>query len=368
MNNNILLDKGIILTSGEISKDKINLVAGAITQPFAEMVWITTGGDMETINRLTDILVSMNTPADRGKLFKIIKMLYGLMGLPFSEEAEPNGSRPCRAGILHFLLYGRFWGDYQRLYRRNRIAANERRFFNPTIGEKERRFFMPSCYAVGAEKALTQAALRARFSRGKGFIPKPSKSLFYCVTNPQQRSDEAMAVFRVEKSRGYTVMSNHHLRNKELSLKAKGLLSQMLSLPEDWDYYEAPEAEKNFTTLLEMINASEAREDDPEFQSPVDLMFERLEEKDPEHFAVRQYKKFLLSAGKTRSSILISCGARLAPFDICSKPLLENIGHESAELSASTVKEKILLWNIRRKTARSERYCFTIMGSAGTLK
>ena len=81
-------------------------------------------------------------------------------------------------------------------------------------------------------------------------------------------------------------------------------------------WYEAPEAEKNFTTLLEMINASEAREDDPEFQSPVDLMFERLEEKAPEHFAVRQYKKFLLSAGKTRSSILISCGARLAPFDI----------------------------------------------------
>ena len=81
-------------------------------------------------------------------------------------------------------------------------------------------------------------------------------------------------------------------------------------------WYEAPDEEMNFATLLEMINASEAREDDPEFQSPVDLMFERLEEKDPEHFAVRQYKKFLLSAGKTRSSILISCGARLAPFDI----------------------------------------------------
>ena len=81
-------------------------------------------------------------------------------------------------------------------------------------------------------------------------------------------------------------------------------------------WYEAPDDEMNFTTLLEMINASEAREDDPEFQSPVDLMFERLEENDPEHFAVRQYKKFLLSAGKTRSSILISCGARLAPFDI----------------------------------------------------
>ena len=95
-------------------------------------------------------------------------------------------------------------------------------------------------------------------------------------------------------------------------------------------HYEAPEEEKNFTTLLEMINASEAREDDPEFQSPVDLMFERLEEKDPEHFAVRQYKKFLLSAGKTRSSILISCGARLAPFDI--KELRELMETDEMEL------------------------------------
>ena len=66
---NVLLDKGIILPSGEISKDKVNLVTGAITQPFAEMVWVTTGGDMETVNRLTDVLVTMNTSADRGKLF-----------------------------------------------------------------------------------------------------------------------------------------------------------------------------------------------------------------------------------------------------------------------------------------------------------
>ena len=101
-------------------------------------------------------------------------------------------------------------------------------------------------------------------------------------------------------------------------------------------HYEAPEAEKNFTTLLEMINASEAREDDPEFQSPVDLMFERLEEKDPEHFAVKQYKKFLLSAGKTRSSILISCGARLAPFDI--KELRELM--ESDELELDTLGDR----------------------------
>ena len=96
----------------------------------------------------------------------------------------------------------------------------------------------------------------------------------------------------------------------------KDILKLVNTIIANTKWYEAPEDEKNFTTLLEMINASEAREDDPEFQSPVDLMFERLEEKDPEHFAVRQYKKFLLSAGKTRSSILISCGARLAPFDI----------------------------------------------------
>lgn len=81
-------------------------------------------------------------------------------------------------------------------------------------------------------------------------------------------------------------------------------------------YYEAPEEEKNFTTLLDMINASEAREDDEDFKNPVDLMFDRLEEKDPEHFALKQYKKYKLAAGKTAKSILISCGARLAPFDI----------------------------------------------------
>lgn len=81
-------------------------------------------------------------------------------------------------------------------------------------------------------------------------------------------------------------------------------------------WYEAPEDEMNFTTLLEMINASEAREDDEDFKSPVDMLFDRLEERDPEHFAVRQYKKFTLAAGKTLKSILVSCGARLAPFDI----------------------------------------------------
>ncbi len=81
-------------------------------------------------------------------------------------------------------------------------------------------------------------------------------------------------------------------------------------------YFEAPENEQNFSTLIEFINASEVREDDEDFQNPVDLMFEALAKKDPQHFAVRQYKKYKLAAGKTAKSILISCGARLAPFDI----------------------------------------------------
>ena len=81
-------------------------------------------------------------------------------------------------------------------------------------------------------------------------------------------------------------------------------------------WYEAPEEEKNFITLLDLINASEAREDDEEYQSPVDILFAQLEEKDPDHFAVKQYRKFKMAAGKTLKSILISCGARLAPFDI----------------------------------------------------
>ena len=95
-------------------------------------------------------------------------------------------------------------------------------------------------------------------------------------------------------------------------------------------YFEAPEHEQNFSTLIEFINASEVREDDEDFQNPVDLMFAQLEEKDPQHFAVRQYKKYKLAAGKTAKSILISCGARLAPFDI--KELRELTAYDEMEL------------------------------------
>lgn len=95
-------------------------------------------------------------------------------------------------------------------------------------------------------------------------------------------------------------------------------------------WYEAPEEEKNFITLLEMINASEAREDDENFKNAVDLMFEELEQREPDHFAVKQYKKYKLAAGKTAKSILISCGARLAPFDI--RELRDLMSYDELEL------------------------------------
>ena len=95
-------------------------------------------------------------------------------------------------------------------------------------------------------------------------------------------------------------------------------------------HYEAPAEEQNFATLIEFINAMEVREDDEEFQNPVDMMFEALEKKDPKHFAVRQYKKYKLAAGKTAKSILISCGARLAVFDI--QELREITAYDELEL------------------------------------
>ena len=95
-------------------------------------------------------------------------------------------------------------------------------------------------------------------------------------------------------------------------------------------WYEAPEEEQNFSTLLEFINASETREDDEEFKNAVDELFEELEAENPEHFAVRQYRKYKLAAGKTAKSILISCGARLAPFDI--QELREIMSYDEMEL------------------------------------
>ena len=101
-------------------------------------------------------------------------------------------------------------------------------------------------------------------------------------------------------------------------------------------YYEAPKEEKNFKTLLDMIDASEVREDDESYMNPIDRLFEALEKKHPTHFAVKQYKKYKLAAGKTAKSILISCGARLAPFDI--EELRELMSED--EMALDTIGDK----------------------------
>lgn len=123
-------------------------------------------------------------------------------------------------------------------------------------------------------------------------------------------------------------------------------------------WYECVEEEQNFTTLLDMINASEAREDDEEFKNPVDLMFDELEEREPDHFAVKQYKKYKLAAGKTAKSILISCGARLAPFDI--KELRDLTSYDELELDMLG-DEKTALFVIISDTDDTFNFIVSIM-------
>lgn len=120
-------------------------------------------------------------------------------------------------------------------------------------------------------------------------------------------------------------------------LKAETLLYTALI---GYIHYEAPEEEQNFSILLEMINAMEVREDDEEFKNPVDMMFDELAEQNPDHFAVRQYAKYKLAAGKTAKSILVSCGARLAPFDI--KELRDLTAYDELELDTLGDKKTAL--------------------------
>ena len=123
-------------------------------------------------------------------------------------------------------------------------------------------------------------------------------------------------------------------------------------------WYEAPESEQNFSMLIDMIDASEAREDDETFKNPVDLLFDELEAKDPNHFAVRQYKKYKLAAGKTAKSILISCGARLAPFDIAE--LRELTSYDELELDRLGI-EKTALFVIISDTDDTFNFIVSIM-------
>ena len=125
-------------------------------------------------------------------------------------------------------------------------------------------------------------------------------------------------------------------------------------------WYEAPEEEQNFSMLIDLVDASEAKEDDENFKNTVDLLFEELEQKNPNHFAVRQYKKYKLAAGKTAKSILISCGARLAPFDI--KELRDLTAYDELELDTLGEK-KTALFVIISDTDATFNFIVSIMYS-----
>lgn len=125
-------------------------------------------------------------------------------------------------------------------------------------------------------------------------------------------------------------------------------------------YYEAPEAEQNFSMLIDMIDASETREEDENFKNAVDILFEELEKENPSHFAVRQYKKYKLAAGKTAKSILISCGARLAPFDI--KELRDLMEYDELELD-TLGEQKTALFVIISDTDATFNFVVSIMYS-----
>ena len=151
-----------------------------------------------------------------------------------------------------------------------------------------------------------------------------SKSMHY---NPFQYIHSEKDILKLVNTIIANTKGEGEKATEDFWVKAERLLYSALI---GFIWYEAPEEEQNFSTLLEFINASETKEDDENFQNAVDLLFEELEQENPEHFAVRQYQKYKLAAGKTAKSILISCGARLAPFDI--KELRELLSYDELQL------------------------------------
>ena len=151
-----------------------------------------------------------------------------------------------------------------------------------------------------------------------------SKSLHY---NPFAYIRSEKDILKLVKTIIVNTKGEGEKASEDFWVKAEKLLYTALIA---FIWYEGDEEEKNLNTLLDLLNESETREEDETYQNPVDMMFQELEERDPQHFAVRQYKKYKMAAGKTAKSILISCGARLAPFDIAE--LREIMSYDEMEL------------------------------------
>ncbi len=173
---------------------------------------------------------------------------------------------------------------------------------------------------VECGKLLVKAGYRVKSINTINF----KKSLHY---NPFEYIRDEKDILKLTNTLIENTKGSSEKGGEDFWVKAERLLYNALI---GYIWYEAPDEEKNFTTLLDMLNSFEIREDDEDFKNAVDKIFDELAERDPDHYAVRQYVKFKLSAGKTAKSILVSCGARLAPFDI--RELRELMEYDELEL------------------------------------
>ena len=199
---------------------------------------------------------------------------------------------------------------------------------------KTRYFILPNLLQLHSSYVLTDPKGTTILEVGNAFVKKGYRiKIFNCINFKKSMHYNPFVYIHSEKDilkLVTTLMTNTRGEGKggdPFWDKAEKLLLTSLIA---YIHYEAPEEEQNFATLLEFLNVMEVREDDEEFQNPVDQMFEKLGEQQPNHFAVRQYRLYKLAAGKTAKSILISCGARLAPFDIAE--LREITAYDELEL------------------------------------
>ena len=180
----------------------------------------------------------------------------------------------------------------------------------------------------------------------------------YVVTDP--KGTVLLEVGQMLYDAGYEIVNTKgegQQATEDFWVKAEKLLYQAYI---GYIFYECVEEEQNFITLIDMINASETREDDESFKNAIDLIFEELEADEPDHFAVKQYKKYKLAAGKTAKSILISCGARLAPFDI--KELRDLTEYDEMELD-QIGERKTALFMIMSDTDGTFNFILAMMQS-----
>ena len=346
-------------------------------------------------------------PSVKGGLPEILPSLLTAFNDPFHIELCGDSLKTV---LVLLLLYGMGIGIYlstRRNYRRREEHGSAKWGSAKAIDKKYRQSppsenkLMTQNVRIGLNAKKHRRNLNTLVCGGSG----AGKTRFYCKPNLMQTSNSSQVILDpkgeilrdvgnlLEKA-GYEIkvldlisMEKSHCYNPFVYLRNDNDIQRLVtnlfksttpkgSQSNDpfWDtaasmlllalifylHYEAPEEEQNFAMLIDLIDASEAREDDENFKNAVDLLFEELEAENPNHFAVRQYKKYKLAAGKTAKSILISCGARLAPFDI--KELRDLMEYDELELD-TLGEQKTALFVIISDTDATFNFVVSIMYS-----